>query len=179
MANTADSSWGADAPGLESLGAMTGSAFDAYERTLNLVQSWSEGIMATYKEQANGYAAMLRSADKSLRAMEQVVESQAKTTKALAESLDASRQLVTSAMESNKNSTERVETFVEEVLKVINAQVDALRTQVEIGQTMFSNPTSASTAFLKMTQDWTNAYGRLINATGSSARPGGTSKPGT
>ena len=77
------------------MGGMVVNAVEAYERTLTLVQSWFEGILATYKEQAESYGAMLRSVDTSLRALEQVVESQAKITKALGESLDASRQVVT------------------------------------------------------------------------------------
>jgi hypothetical protein len=165
MTNTADNPWGA-APGLESIGAVARSAVEAYERTLSLVQTWSEGIMATYREQTESYAAMLLSVDKSLRAMEQVVESQAKTTKALAESLDASRQVVTTAMKSNQHSTERVETFVNEVLEVLTGQVEAIRSQVELGQTMLSTPVAGQSAmFLKMTQDWTQAYSRLLEST--------------
>lgn len=165
MTNTADNSWSA-APGLESIGAVTRSAVDAYERTLNLMQTWSEAMMATYREQAESYAAMLLSVDKSLRAMEQVVENQAKTTKALAESLDASRQVVTAAMNSNQHSTERVETFVTEVLGVLTGQLEAIRSQVDLGQAMLSTPVSGQSArFLKMTQDWTEAYRRLLDST--------------
>ena len=141
-------------------------AVEAYERTLNLVQSWFEGILATYKEQAESYGAMLRSVDASLRAVEQVVEGQAKITKALGESLDASRQVVTAATSSNQHSTERIETFVGEVLAVLNGQLQALKSQVDIGQTMLSDPMSTQSAmFLKMTQDWSDAYGRMLSAT--------------
>jgi hypothetical protein len=153
-------------PGLESLGGMFGNAVEAYERTLNLVQSWFEGILATYKEQAEGYAAMLRSVDASLRALEQVVEGQAKITKALGESLDASRQVVTAATSSNQHSTERIETFVGEVLALLTGQLQALKSQVDIGQAMLSDPMSTQSAvFQKMTQDWSDAYGRMLSAT--------------
>lgn len=172
MTNTADNALGS-AAGLESMGAMARSAMEAYERTLNLMQTWSEGIMATYREQTEGYAAMLVSMDKSLRAMEQVVESQAKTTKAMAESLDASRQVVTSAMRSNEHSTERVEAFVTEVLGVLTGQLEAVRSQVDLGQTMMSAPVAGQQAFVKMTQDWTEAYSRLLGATTPFTRPKG------
>jgi len=163
MTNPADNPWGS-APGLESMGAVARSAVEAYERTLNLMQSWSEGLMATYREQTESYGAMLISVDKSLRAMEQVVENQAKTTKALAESLDASRQVVTAAMKSNEHNTERVETFVSGVLDVLTGQLEAIRSQVDLGQTMLSTPASGQGAlFLKMTQDWTEAYSRLLS----------------
>lgn len=165
MTNPADNPWGT-APGLESMGSVAKTAVEAYERTLSLMQTWSEGIMATYREQSESYAAMLLSVDKSLRAMEQVVESQAKTTKALAESLDASRQVVTAAMNSNQQSTERIETFVSGVLDVLTGQLEAVRSQVDLGQTMLTTPASEQGAlFLKMTQDWTDAYSRLLNST--------------
>ena len=94
-----------------------------------------------------------------------MVDGQAKITKALAESLDASRQVVTAATNSNQHSTERIETFVGDVLAVLTGQLDALKNQVDIGQTMLSDPMSAQSAmFLKMTQDWNDAYGRMLSA---------------
>lgn len=161
MTNTADNAWGS-APALESMGAMAQSAVKAYEQSLNLVQAWSDGIMATYREQSESYLAMLRSVDKSLRAMEQVVESQAKTTQALAESLTASREVVTGAMNSNQQSTERVETYVNNVLEMLTGQLETLRSQVDLGQSMMSSPVAGQNAVLKMTQDWTDAYRRML-----------------
>ena len=146
MANPPNPGWGTPVPGLESLGGMVGTAVESYERTLNLVQSWFEGLLATYKEQAESYGAMLRSVDASLHALEEVVEGQAKITKALGESLDASRQVVTAATNSNQNSTERIETFVADVLGVLNGQLEALKSQVDIGKTMLADPVSAQSA---------------------------------
>ena len=165
MANQPNQGWGTPVPGLESLGGMVGNAVESYERTLNLVQSWFEGILATYKEQAESYGAMLRSVDASLHALEEVVEGQAKITKALGESLDASRQVVTAATNSNQHSTERIETFVADVLGVLTGQLEALKSQVDIGKTMLADPVSAQSAmFLKMTQDWSDAYSRMLSA---------------
>jgi hypothetical protein len=164
MANQPNQGWGTPASGLESLGGMVGNAVESYERTLNLVQSWFEGVLATYKEQAESYGAMLRSVDASLHALEEVVEGQAKITKALGESLDASRQVVTAATNSNQHSTERIETFVADVVGVLNGQLEALKSQVDIGKTMLADPVSAQSAmFLKMTQDWNDAYGRMLS----------------
>ena len=66
MANEPNQGWSSPVAGLESLGGMVGNAVESYERTLNLVQSWFEGLLATYKEQADSYGAMLRSVDTSL-----------------------------------------------------------------------------------------------------------------
>ena len=164
MADQPNQGWGTPVPGLESLGGMVSNAVESYERTLNLVQNWFEGILATYKEQAESYGAMLRSVDASLHALEEVVEGQAKITRALGESLDASRQVVSAATNSNQHSTERIETFVGDVLAVLTGQLESLKKQVDIGQTMLSDPLSAQSAmFLKMTQDWNDAYGRMLS----------------
>jgi len=167
MANPPNPGWSSTSvPGLESLGGMVDNAVESYERTLNLVQSWFEGLLATYKEQSDSYGAMLRSVDASLHALEEVVEGQAKITRALGESLDAQRQVVTAATTSNENSTERIEKFVGDVLGVLTGQLQALKSQVEIGQSMMADPVSTQSAlFLKMTQDWTDAYGRMLSAT--------------
>jgi prophage DNA circulation protein len=165
MADQPNQGWGTPVPGLESLGGMVSNAVESYERTLNLVQNWFEGILATYKEQAESYGAMLRSVDASLHALEEVVDGQAKITRALGESLDASRQVVSAATNSNQHSTERIETFVGDVLAVLTGQLESLKKQVDIGQTMLSDPLSAQSAmFLKMTQDWNDAYGRMLSA---------------
>jgi hypothetical protein len=169
MANPTNQGWGTPVPGFESLGAIVVNAVESYERTLNLAQSWFEGILATYKEQAESYGAMLRSVDASLHALEEVVEGQAKITRALGQSLDASRQVVIAATNSNQNSTERVEKFVGDALGVLTSQLEALKSQVDIGQTMLSDPLSTQSAlFLKMTQDWSDAYGRMLSATSQS-----------
>ena len=163
MTKPPDQGWGVSA--FEALGGLAANGVESYERTLNLVQGWFEGILATYKEQAESYGAMLRSVDASLRALEQVVEAQAKTTKALGESLEASRQVVTAAASSNQHSTERIEGFVDDVLGLLGGQLQALKNQVEVGQAMLSDPMSTQSAlFTKMTQDWSDAYGQMLKA---------------
>lgn len=157
--------------GLESVGMFVDEAIQAQERALEMTQGWSESVLGTLKEQADGYSALLRSVDASLRAMEQAITSQAQTTKALAESLEASRQVVGTAMDAQQHSIDRVESFVTGMLDVLTGQRHALRTRVEIGQAMLSDPAVAQgAAFLKMSQDWVDAYGRLLNSASGSFR---------
>lgn len=159
--------------GLESIGAMVQSAVGAQSRALEVTQGWSESVLGTLKEQAESYGAMLRSVDSSLRAMEQAIKSQTETTKALAESLEASRQVVSTAMSAQQHSIEQVESFVGGMLGVLTSQLQALRTQVEIGQGMLSDPISGqSAAFLEMSRDWMNTYTRLLGAATMSGRKG-------
>lgn len=160
--------------GLESAGAFVVEAVRAQERVLDMTQGWSESVLGTLKEQADSYTTLLRSVDASLRAMEQAITSQAQTTKALAESLEASREVVSTVMGAHQHSVDRVETFVQGMLDVLTGQLQALRTQVDIGQAMLSDPVAAQSAtFMKMSQDWMDAYGRLMNSAPGSFRPKG------
>ncbi len=154
-----------------SVGAMLFDAVRAQERALEMGQGWSEDVLATLKEQAASYAALLHSVDASLRAMEQAVKSQAEATKALAESLEASRRVVSTAMSSQQHSVERVETFVGGVLDAVSGQLQTMRTHMEVGQGMLADPGAApSKMFLQMTQDWMDAYGQLLEATSTTSR---------
>ena len=165
MTNPPDQGWGTTVPGFEPFGGMVVNAVEAYERTLTVVQNWFEGILATYKEQAEGYGAMLRSVDTSLRALEQVVESQAKITQALSESLDASRG--SSLRPRTRISTARSVSrpLSETRWRMLTGQLQALKNQVDMGQAMLSDPMStSSTTFLKMTKDWSDAYGRMLGS---------------
>jgi hypothetical protein len=163
---------------VEGVGDLVRESVRAHGRTLELTQGWSEDVLGTLKEQAASYGVMLRSVDASLRAMEQAVKSQAESTRALAESLKSSREVVDSAMAAHRQSVERVETYVGGLLEVLTGQLQALRGQVELGQDMLgqdmlSDPVGASGAmFLKVTQDWAEAYQRLFAAaTPGAARP--------
>jgi hypothetical protein len=161
-------------PGSESAGAFVVEAVRAQERVLDMTQGWSEGVLGTLKEQADSYTALLRSVDASLRAMEQAITSQAQTTKALAGSLEASREVVSTVMSAHQHSIDRVETFLQGILDVLTGQLEALRMQVDIGQAMLSDPVAAQSAtFMKMSQDWMEAYGRLMDTASGSFRPEG------
>jgi hypothetical protein len=150
---------------VEGVGDLVRESVRAHGRALELTQGWSEDVLGTLKDQAASYGTMLRSVDASLRAMERAVTSQAESTKALAESLKSSREVVDSAMAAHRQGVERVETYVGGLLEVLTGQLQALRGQVELGQDMLSDPVGASGAmFLKVTQDWTEAYQRLFAA---------------
>ena len=67
------------------------------------------------------------------------------------------------ATNSNQHSTERIEAFVGDAMAMLTGQLQALKNQVDMGQAMLSDPIStSSTAFLKMTKDWSDAYDRML-----------------
>jgi hypothetical protein len=164
MATTPNEASGGSGP-FRAVGEMAYDAVRAQQRTLELAQGWSETLVATLKEQAETYGVLLRSVNASLLAMEQAVKSQAQVTQALADSLEASRQIVQTATDTHQHSFERVETFVGGMLEVLSSQLQALRTQINLSREMFSDPVSAQgDVFLKMTQDWTDAYSQLLGS---------------
>jgi hypothetical protein len=151
--------------GAESVGSFVREAMRTQERTLELGQGWAEGLLGTLKDQAESYGVLLRSVDSSLRAVEKAITSQAEATQALATSLEASRQIVSTAMTAQERSLERVETLIRGMLAVLAGQLQALRTQVELGQGQLTGPVSdQSAALLAMTRDWMGAYNRLLGA---------------
>jgi hypothetical protein len=152
-------------PGMESVSAIVQDAIGAHERVLQLSQSWSEGIVRTLKDQAESTTALLRSIDASMKAMERALASQAESNRALADSLEASQSIVRSAVSANEHTLEQVESFFGGMLSVLTGQLQALRTQVDASKTFLGGPASSQSAlFMQMTQDWMDAYRRLLAA---------------
>jgi hypothetical protein len=152
-------------PGMESVSAIVNDAMGAHGRMLQLSQSWSEGILQTLKDQTESTTALLRSIDSSMRAMERALASQAESNRALAESLEASQSIVRSAVTAQEHTVEQVERFFGGMLSVLTGQLQALRTQVESSRALLAGPASSQTSgFLQMTQDWMDAYRRLLAA---------------
>jgi putative protein kinase ArgK-like GTPase of G3E family len=145
--------------------AIVNDAVDAQERMLQLNQSWSEGILRTLKDQAQSTTTLLRSIDASMKAMERALTSQAESNRALAESLEASQSIVRSALSAQEHTLEQVESYFGGMLSVLTGQLQALRTQVESSRALLTGPGSAqSSLFLQMTQDWMDAYRRLLSS---------------
>lgn len=157
----------------DSVESMVRNAAEAQERSLEAGQQWAEDLLGTFREQAESYGALLRAIDASLKAMERAITSQAETTRAMAESLEASRSVIGTAMEAQLRSAEHVEAAVGGTVSLLSGQLQALRSQLELGQGLLSGATSEPVAlFLRMTREWTDAYSRLLGAAPASGRRG-------
>jgi DNA repair exonuclease SbcCD ATPase subunit len=147
----------------EPIAAFLREAAEAQSQAMSMAQGWSMNVMAAYREQMEEYNAMLQSVSRSLRAMEELVESQTKAAKALGESLDASRQLVDTAVASNQKSLERVETLVTGMVDQVNGQLKALRDQAQVTESMVTGPFAAqNAAYLKMARDWMDTFNSYL-----------------
>jgi hypothetical protein len=154
-------------------------AFRSQLRTLERSQDWADSALTTLREQAEGYTGLLRSVQSSLAAMERAVSSQAETMQALKESIDAARTVVSSAATSQERSLAQAESFFAGMLQTLTAQLQVLRAQTQAGRTLLGGADAQDEVFVTMTQDWMNAYARLLDAVMSvgqgRARAGGPS----
>ena len=153
----------AGSAGFEPFAAFLRGAAEAQMEAVRLAQRWSTETMETYQEQAKEYHAMLEAVNRSLRAMEELMESQTKATQALRESVDAARNLVDTAAASNRKGLERMESHVSGMVEQVDRQLQALRQQAQLGDSLTTGPLAAqNAAYAQLTRDWMEAFSGLL-----------------
>jgi hypothetical protein len=150
-------------------------AVEAQERAINQAQGWSTSIMAAYKEQAEDHSALLRSVDRSLRATEELLESQTKATKALTESLEASRQLMETLVGSHQRGLDRLQGMVTDAIEQVSGRLQAPAPQPGVSDTATSPLAAQNAAYVQMTNEWLDALNRFMS--GGSAGGADTAPP--
>jgi len=91
-------------------------------------------------------------------ALEQTLKSQEETNRALKESLDAYRNVVESASETQERNMELAQNFFDDI-------VETLRGQIESSRALLLEPATRQQEFFQnVTQEWIDAYVRLLNA---------------
>ncbi len=159
------------AAALEQTARFLHDAVEAQGQAIGRAQSWSTDLMAAYREQIEEYNALLQGVNRSLRAMEQLVESQAKATRAMAESLDASRELVNTAVVANRRSLDRVESLLGSMVQQATRQLEAVGNQMQASESMISGPLAAqNAAYLALTREWTDAFNNFLSGTRADER---------
>lgn len=144
--------------GLRAWGDVVGGAVAAQQRSVGLAQDWSESVIETYKSQAESYRALTDAMRSSLTALEKTLKSQEETNRALRESLEAYRRVVESASETQERNTELAQSFFDNVVQTLQGQLEssrALLLEPAAGQQEF---------FQNVTQEWLDAYTKLLNA---------------
>src|SRR5215217_1778855 len=85
-------------------------------------------------------------------------KSQEETNRALKESLDAYRNVVESASETQERNMELAQNFFDDI-------VETLRGQIESSRALLLEPATRQQEFFQnVTQEWIDAYVRLLNA---------------
>ena len=144
--------------GLRAVQDVVGGAVAAQQRSMGLAQDWSESVIEAYRSQAESYKALTDAMSSSMTALERTLQSQEETNRALKESLDAYRRAVESASETQERNMQLAENFFGNV-------VDTLRGQLESSRSLLSEPAARQQElFQNLTQEWMDAYVKLLNA---------------
>ena len=144
--------------GLRAMQDAVGGAVAAQQRSVGLAQDWAESLIETYRSQAESYRALTDAMRSSMTALERTLQSQEETNRALKESLDAYRGVVERANETQERNMQLVENFFENV-------VETLRSQLESSRSLLMEPAARQQElFQNLTQEWMEAYRKLLNA---------------
>ena len=144
--------------GLKAVQEAVGGAVSAQQRSMSLAQNWAESVIETYTSQAESYRALTDAMTSSMEALERTLKSQEETNRALKESLDAYRNVVKSASETQERNMQLAQNFFENI-------VGTLRDQLESSRSLLLEPaTKQQEIFQNLTQEWIDAYARLLNA---------------
>ena len=144
--------------GLRAMQEAVGGAVSAQQRSVGLAQDWAESVIETYKSQAESYRALTDAMTSSMETLEQTLKSQEETNRALKESLDSYRNVVESAKETQERNMQLAENFFDNI-------VGTLRDQLESSRSLLLEPAAKQQeVFQNLTQEWMDAYARLLNA---------------
>ena len=144
--------------GLKAMQDAMGGVVASQQRSVGLAQDWAESVIASYRSQAESYRALTDAMRSSMVALEQTLKSQEETNRALKESLDAYRNVVESASETQERNMELAQNFFDDI-------VETLRGQIESSRALLLEPATRQQEFFQnVTQEWIDAYLRLLNA---------------
>jgi len=137
---------------------VVGGAVAAQQRSMGLAQEWAESVIETYRSQAESYRALTEATRASMEALERTLKSQEETNRAIKESLDAYRNVLENASETQERNIQLAQSFFDDV-------VETLRSQLESSRSLLLEPAARQQAFFQnVTQEWIDAYVRLLNA---------------
>jgi DNA anti-recombination protein RmuC len=144
--------------GLKAMQEAVGGAVSAQQRSMGLAQDWAESVIETYQSQAESYRSLTDAMTSSMEALERTLKSQEETNRALKESLDSYRNVVESAKETQERNLQLAQNFFENI-------VGTLRDQLESSRSLLLEPAARQQElFQNLTQEWMDAYVRLLNA---------------
>jgi DNA anti-recombination protein RmuC len=144
--------------GLRAMQDAVGGAVAAQQRSVGLAQDWAQNVIETYRSQAESYRALTDAMTSSMEALERTLKSQEETNRALKESLDSYRDVVESASETQERNLKLAQNFFDDV-------VETLRDQLESSRSLLLEPAARQQElFQNLTQEWIDAYVRLLNA---------------
>ncbi len=134
-----------------------GGAVAGQQRSVGLAQDWAQSVIESYRSQAESYRALTDAMSSSMTALQRTLESQEETNRALKESLDAYRNVVENASQMQERNTQLVQSFFNDVVQTLQGQLESSRS-------LLLEPAARQQEFFQnVTQEWIDAYTRLLN----------------
>ncbi len=144
--------------GMRAMQEAVGGAVAAQQRSVGLAQDWAQTVIESYKDQAEGYRALTDAMTSSMTALERTIQSQEETNRALKDSLDAYRNVVESASQTQERNMQLVQSFFNDVVQTLQGQLESSRS-------LLLEPAVRQQEFFQnVTQEWIDAYKKLLNA---------------
>ncbi|MDP9455274.1 MAG: hypothetical protein M3Q49_14390 [Actinomycetota bacterium] len=144
--------------GMKAAQEMLGGAVAAQQRSVGLAQDWTQGVIDSYKNQAESYEALMEAMKSSLEALETTLKSQEETNKALRQSLDAYRGALENASQAQERNMQLAQSFFDDIVGTLSGQLESSRS-------LLLEPAARQQEFFQnVTQEWLDAYTRLLNA---------------
>jgi hypothetical protein len=128
------------------------------------LQSWSDSLLQTFREQVSGQQALLSQVRSSLEAMQLALASQDATNRALRESLDSYQQIVSQAMGAQ-------EAQVRLIQGALDALADTVKGQLETAQALSAPSAASFRAVQDLTEQWLSAWRTVLAPPGSPQAP--------
>jgi hypothetical protein len=126
------------------------------------LQSWSDSLLGTFREQVSGQQALLTTVRSSLESMQRALVSQEETNRALRESLDAYQQIVTQAIDAQEG-------YVRLIQGSLDALAETVKGQLETAQALSVPNTASFRAVQDMTEQWLSAWRQVLTPPGQEA----------
>ena len=134
-----------------------GGAVASQQRSVGLAQDWAQSVIESYRSQAESYRALTDAMSSSMTALERTLQSQEETNRALKESLDAYRNVVESASQTQERNIQLVQSFFNDIVQTLQGQLESSRS-------LLLEPAAKQQEFFQnVTQEWLDAYVRLLN----------------
>ena len=144
--------------GVKTMQDVLGGAVAAQQRSVGMAQDWTQSVIDSYKNQAESYQALMEAMKSSLASLDATLKSQEETNRALRQSLDAYRGVLENASQTQERNMQLAQSFFNDV-------VETLRNQVESSRSLLLEPAARQQEFFQsVTQDWLDAYMKLLNA---------------
>src|ERR671917_624464 len=136
-------------------------AVDAQQRNMQLAQGWVEGLIGVLESQAKTNRALTRAMESYANVVEEALRSQERTNRAMTESLEAYREVVERSAALQERSADLVQGFFGDVTGELR---EGMQNSQAMAKSLMDGSEKQVEAFQRMLGEAMDAYMNLLNA---------------